>query len=123
MRFRSGPVTVRQSVFSDNGIGIRSYLGNGIFEENVITGNEIGLFVRERGGGLVIRSNNFFANSEYNIRSGDFNTEDIPASGNWWGTSTPASTIYDGRIEEGIGKVLFEPFLKEPVKLDNAGVR
>ena len=123
MRFRSGPVTVRQSVFRDNGIGIRSYLGNGVFEENVITGNEIGLFVRERGGGLTIRKNNFFANSEYNIRSGDFNSEDIPATGNWWGSSTPAATIYDGRIEQGIGKVLFEPFLGQPVNLENAGVR
>jgi len=123
MRFRSGPVTVRQSVFRDNGIGIRSYLGNGVFEENVITGNEVGLFVRERGGGLTIRKNNFFANSEYNIRSGDFNSEDIPATGNWWGSSTPAATIYDGRIEAGIGKVLFEPFLENPVNLESAGVR
>jgi parallel beta-helix repeat protein len=123
MRFRSGPVKVRQSVFRDNGIGIRSYIGNGVFEENEITGNEIGLFVRERGGGLTIRKNNFFGNSDYNIRSGDFNSEDIPATENWWGSATPAATIYDGRIEEGIGKVLFEPFLEKPVGLENAGVR
>ncbi len=123
MRFRSGPVTVRQSIFTDNGIGIRSYIGNGVFEENEIAGNEIGLFVRERGGGLTLRRNNFFGNSEYNIRSGDFNSEDITATGNWWGTAAPATTIYDGRVEEGIGKVLFEPFLEKPVNLEKAGVR
>jgi len=122
MRFRSGPVTIRQSVFRDNGIGIRAYMGNAVIEENTISGNEIGLFVRERGGGLIVRKNNFSANSDYNIRSGDFNNEDIKAQDNWWGTSDPLTTIFDGRQEEGIGKVLLEPFLLSPIQLDKAGV-
>ncbi|HZV82950.1 MAG TPA: right-handed parallel beta-helix repeat-containing protein, partial [Geobacteraceae bacterium] len=123
MRFRSGPVTIRQSVFRNNGIGIRAYMGNALIEENVITGNEVGLFVRERGGGLVIRKNNFSNNSDYNIRSGDFNTEDIKATDNWWGSQEPLSTVYDGRQEEGIGKVLLEPFLSSPVPLEKAGAQ
>lgn len=123
MRFRSGPVHIKNSVFRDNKIGIRSYIGNGVIEENLITGNEIGLFVREKGGGLTIRKNNFSANSDYNIRSGDFNTEDIPAADNWWGTTDPAATFFDGRQEEGVGKVLFEPFLSAPFPLDQAGVQ
>jgi len=123
MRFRSGPVTIRQSVFRENGIGIRSYMGNALIEETVITQNEIGLFVRERGSGLTVRGNNFFANSDYNIRSGDFNTEDIPAAGNWWGSLNPAETFFDGRQEEGVGKVLFEPFLTQPLNLEKAGVQ
>ena len=123
MRFRSGPVLIKNSVFRNNGIGIRSYIGNGVIEDNVITANEIGLFVRERGSGLTVRRNNFFANSEYSIRSGDFNTEDIPATGNWWGGQPPQETIFDGRQEEGIGKVLFEPYLPAPVNLESAGVK
>jgi hypothetical protein len=123
MRFRSGPVSIRNSVFRENGIGIRSYIGNAVIEDNVITANEIGLFVRERGGGLTIRRNNFSANSDYNIRSGDFNSEDIPAAGNWWGTSEPLTTIFDGRQEEGIGRVLYEPYLTAPLDLDEAGIR
>lgn len=123
MRFRSGPVVIRRSVFRENGIGIRSYIGNAVIEENVITANEIGLFVRERGSGLAIRNNNFSANTEYNLRSGDFNSEDIAAADNWWGGPEPATTIFDGRLEEGIGKVLFTPFRTTPLQLDNAGVR
>jgi parallel beta helix pectate lyase-like protein len=122
MRFRSGPVRVRQSVFTDNGIGIRSYLGNALFEENVIGRNEIGIFVRERGGGLTIRNNNLAGNTEYNIRVGDFNNEDIHAEGNWWGPGDPLETIFDGRREEGIGRVLLEPVLTAPLNLDRAGV-
>lgn len=123
MRFRSGPVIIKNSVFSNNGIGIRSYMGNATIEDNVITENEIGLFVRERGSGLSVRRNNFFANSDYNIRSGDFNTEDIQAAGNWWGSSAPGETFFDGRQEEGVGKVIFEPFLTQPLKLEGAGVQ
>lgn len=123
MRFRSGPVTVRNSVFRGNGIGIRSYMGNAIIENSVITENEVGLFVRERGSGLTVKGNNFFANGDYNIRSGDFNSEDIQATGNWWGTSNPEETFFDGRQEEGVGKVLFEPFLTEPLKLESAGIQ
>jgi len=123
MRFRSGPVTIRQSVFKENGIGIRAYMGNALIEENIISGNEIGLFVRERGGGLIVRKNNFEANSDYNIRSGDFNSEDIRAQENWWGTEEPLTTIFDGRREEGIGKVLLDPYLRKPVPLDKAGVQ
>lgn len=122
MRFRSGPVVIKNSVFRENGIGIRSYLGNAVIENNIITANEIGIFVRERGGGLTVRHNNFFANTDYNIRSGDFNSEDIPAAGNWWGPTEPTTTFFDGRQEEGVGKVLFEPSLQNPANLESAGI-
>ncbi len=118
MRFRSGPVEVKHSIFENNSIGIRAYLGNAVIKENVITKNETGIFVREKGGGLAISGNNMFDNSNYNIRIGDFNNEDVPARDNWWGSIDPFLTIFDGRSEPGIGNVLFEPFSKEPLRLD-----
>jgi hypothetical protein len=113
LRFRSGPVLVRRSLFENNTIGIRAYIGNAVIKENVITGNETGIFVREKGGGLDISRNNIFANSNYNIRVGDFNDEDVPARDNWWGTAAPLETFFDGRNEPGIGNVLFVPYLTE----------
>lgn len=115
MRFRSGPVRVKGCLFTDNSIGIRSYRGNGIIEENAITGNETGIFVREKGGGLKITKNNLYANSSYNIRIGDFNDEDVNAKGNWWGEGNPRETFFDGRTEPGIGLILYEPFLRKPM--------
>lgn len=120
MRFRSGPVTVTRCLFTDNTIGIRSYMGNGIFTENVITRNETGVFVREKGGGLTISKNNLFANSGYNIRVGDFNNEDVNARENWWGGGDPADTLFDGRKEPGIGIILYEPFLQKPISAGQA---
>jgi hypothetical protein len=115
IRFRSGPVGIRDSVFSANNVGIRSYRGNASITGNVIAGNETGIFVREKGGGLTIRGNNIAANTGFNIRVGDFNDEDVDARENWWGAGNPLDTIMDGRKEPGIGTVIFEPALKQPV--------
>lgn len=116
MRFRSGPVEIKRSTFDNNSIGIRAYLGNALIRENNITRNETGIFVREKGGGLSITRNNIFENSNYNIRIGDFNNEDVPAKDNWWGSLDPLATFFDGRNEPGIGNVLYEPFQREPLK-------
>jgi hypothetical protein len=118
LRFRSGPVEVEKSYFDNNTIGIRAYIGNAVIRNNSITKNEVGIFVREKGGGLSITGNNIFENSNYNIRVGDFNNEDVPARDNWWGGADPLTTIFDGRAESGIGNVLFEPYRKYPVRLD-----
>lgn len=118
IRFRSGPVEIKHSTFDKNSIGIRAYLGNASIIENIITGNETGIFVREKGGGLIISRNNLYDNSSYNIRVGDFNNEDVPAKDNWWGNKNPLETFFDGRSEPGIGYILYEPFQKVPFKFD-----
>lgn len=115
MRFRSGPVDIRESVFTENRIGMRAFMANAVISDNIIFNNETGIFVREKGGGLKINNNNIYSNTSYNIRVGDFDIEDVEARGNWWGTVDPAETIFDGRREPGIGRVIFEPFLEEEI--------
>jgi nitrous oxidase accessory protein NosD len=104
-------VTISRSQFRDNEIGIRSYRGVALVADNEISGNEIGIFVREKGSGLDIRNNDLSANRSYAIRIGDFNDEDVKAVGNWWGAGDPGSFIFDARQEEGIGFVRHEPAL------------
>ncbi len=118
LRFTSGPVEVRRCLFTENDIGIRAFRGNALIAENVITKNSTGIFVREKGGGLTIKKNNLFANSEYNIRLGDFNEEDVEARDNWWGEGIPLETIYDARREPGIGRVHYEPYAKQPFAIE-----
>jgi hypothetical protein len=117
IRFRSGPVVIRDSVFADNSVGIRAFRGNAVVTENLITRNGTGIFVREKGGGLAVRGNNLFANTDYNVRVGDFNDEDVDARENWWGGDDPRATILDGRTEPGIGIVRYEPYLREPGRM------
>lgn len=114
LRFRSGPLQIRNSLFQENGIGIRAYLGRAEITSNVIIRNEKGIFVREQGGGLTIEGNNISGNTGYNIYVGDFNREDIQAAGNWWGMADPAETIFDARREPGIGTVQYDPVLAAP---------
>ena len=116
MRFRSGPITISGSLFTENRIGLRVFLANAVIKESEIFNNETGIFVREKGDGLTIRNNNIYANTNYNIRVGDFNIEDVNARNNWWGTEDPAKTIFDGRREPGVGKVIFRPVLLEKLK-------
>jgi parallel beta-helix repeat protein len=118
IRFTSGPIEVKRSLFRDNEIGIRAFRGRAEITENVFTGNRIGIFVREKGGGLTIRRNNLFANSEYNLRLGDFNDEDVDARDNWWGDAAPTDTIFDDRKDPGIGRVNFEPYVKHPFRTE-----
>jgi parallel beta-helix repeat protein len=115
IRLRSGPVRIRRSLFTANRIGIRVYLPDGVVEDNEITGNETGIFIREGGGGIRITRNNIYANEFYNLRVGDFNEEDVDARGNYWGEGDPLRMIFDGRREEGIGKVLLTPVADKPI--------
>jgi len=115
IRFRSGPLQVERSYFARNHIAIRAFEGNAVITENVFTGNEIGIFVRSGGSGLAIHRNNIFANSRYSIRLGDFNTEDVDARENWWGEAGPGESIFDAAQEAGIGRVLTEPGLPQPI--------
>ena len=91
--------------------------------ENVITWNEIGVFIKEKGGSVAINRNNFIHNTNYNMRVGDSNDEDVDARRNWWGAGDPGETIFDGRMEPGIGKVYYEPYLREPMRTDLRGVK
>ncbi|HSH12645.1 MAG TPA: right-handed parallel beta-helix repeat-containing protein, partial [Desulfurivibrionaceae bacterium] len=117
MRFRSGPMLLTRSLFRGNRVGLRSYLGRMEISENEFVGNEIAIFVREGGEGLTLHRNNFHDNDRYNLRLGDFNQADVNAPDNWWGKGDPLATIFDGRREPGIGKVLYEPFRPGPIDL------
>jgi nitrous oxidase accessory protein NosD len=118
IRFRSGPMLLTHSLFRGNRIGLRAYLGRMEITENEFVNNEIAIFVREEGKGVAIHRNNLHGSERYNLRLGDFEKEDVDARENWWGGTAPLETIFDGRTEPYIGKVIYEPFLSEPVKLD-----
>lgn len=115
IRFRSGPLEVAASNFRRNRIAIRSFRGFGEIKESVISENEIGLFIREKGAGLKLFQNNLNDNERYSLRLGDFNDEDVSAGLNWWGVEDVVSTLFDSNREPGVGRVLYEPVLQMPI--------
>ena len=76
-----------------------------------------GIFAVVKCRGLTVFDGNTIEdNSDYNVKLGISQSEDIPLEGNWWGSSENAAieeTFFDGRRSAGLGKVEFEPFLKE----------
>ncbi|MEW6220501.1 MAG: right-handed parallel beta-helix repeat-containing protein [Thermodesulfobacteriota bacterium] len=73
---------------------------------NLVTDNgERGLAIQSFAG--RISGNNLAANGLYAI--GIEASSDIDATGNWWGGLDPATVIYDGADEAGLGRVLVEP--------------
>lgn len=114
-----GWVAISASRFEKNGFGLMPWHAKGVVQDSVITGNKVGILVRDlEFKDLAVRHNNIAQNSTYNLRMGDLNTGGgVDARENWWGGTEPQATIYDERNEPGIGLVTFEPFAKEPFVL------
>lgn len=118
-RARGGPISVTQSYFTKNVYGMVFYLAKGVVEKNIFTNNEMGVLVRaERRGGMIVRHNNIFGNTRFNMRMGDFNEgNNVNAVNNFWGAIDPSSMIWDDKNEAGIGVVEYEPFANVPFEL------
>jgi hypothetical protein len=92
--------------------------GGSLIQNNTITDNEYGIL----GGIGTLTYNNIHSNSEYSVHLGStdlgfFQTSNLNATYNWWGTTdtfTIAESIYDYKEDFNLGKVNFEPFLTEP---------
>ena len=118
-RFSTAPVTLENSFLTQNVNGIRfEERGAGAtIRRNIISGNKVGVFAVIKCRGLTVFEDNLFEkNLDYNVKMGERQSEDIPMKENWWGYLESAAiedTFFDGRIEPGVGRVLFEPFLTD----------
>jgi hypothetical protein len=92
--------------------------GHPIVQNNTITNNEIGISLGSLGDQFspIIRFNNIFDNTNYNIIVEDEFPVNTNATHNWWGTTdteTINQTIYDFKNDFTLGTVTFVPFLTE----------
>jgi hypothetical protein len=139
MHFTSTDMPVDHCTFVDNQIGVYfvRFEGNVRFTNNEIANNDIGVQFVKQHINLVdfenldqgkepphFDGNNIHNNRKYNYSLGEDQDRDINVSGNWWGSmkrDAIADTIYDRNSDKTLGRIVFEPFLKSPVK--DAGVR
>ncbi|MDF1555386.1 MAG: NosD domain-containing protein [Deferrisomatales bacterium] len=110
LRFKGGPVVVRDSRFERNRIGIRCLEASPTLRKNAFVDNLTGIFFRQEVREPVIRENRF-ANVEYDIKLGEMQTTDVDAAENWWSATEGrlAERIFDGADSEGVGRVQTEP--------------
>jgi hypothetical protein len=81
-----------------------------------ITGNsQIGLDIFSAP---EISGNNIYGNGIYNIKNHLPFGQDLKATMNWWGTTNDTeigASIYDYYEDYNLSRVLFEPFLTNPI--------
>ncbi|MEW6220505.1 MAG: hypothetical protein AB1634_13370, partial [Thermodesulfobacteriota bacterium] len=137
LRFGRAYLLVEHSDFVDNDLGIRFTRMEGPVGllNNRISGNRIGIFLAPSGqnitdffepdrsgvpwntGRLAIRGNLLAGNGWYNLSLGEKQMWDLEAAGNWWGSPEAGAieaTLFDGRRDPGLGRVLFQPALAAP---------
>jgi hypothetical protein len=125
--FVSGNFTslIEGNLIADNTYGIELVAFSGsalltpLIQCNTIADNTCGLYFASFPSGeptpATIIDNNICDNSNYNVILNV--TNDVTATGNWWGTTNAQSinqTIYDFKNDPNWGNVSFVPFLYSP---------
>jgi len=134
VHYNTANLSIDHCSFIDNRIGIRFMRleGNVLITNNDISRNDIGvLFVRQhvnavdfdllnRGKEMPrFEGNNILANRTYNFSLGEGQERDVMVAGNWWGAAkseTIAEMMYDHSKDKSLSKIIYEPFLSEPVR-------
>jgi hypothetical protein len=111
MMFKGGPVQIKASSFTNNAFGLVFNKARGRVTASLISDNDVGIMVRDQEkDGMSVAGSNIYQNHRYNLKMGDFNNgENIDVRNNWWGTKKTAATIFDDRVDPGIGRAVFEP--------------
>ncbi len=134
--------TVRDCIFRYNWEGIRFSTTECVLHNNDFIGNASGIYYQSHGSRATVNrnrfrdnwyavfaparcsstvrftDNNFEGSTRYNVNFGDEQLKDLDFTGNWWGTTDREkilASFYDRQIDPKLGRVLFEPFLSEPV--------
>ena len=94
-----------------------------MIRNNVITENEKGIFITSYPRDYLIEGNNIVGNRRYAVMLGEEVPDDVRMAGNYWGTNNPeaiAASLFDGRKDDYLGKVLYGPFADAPFSSSGA---
>jgi parallel beta-helix repeat protein len=120
---RTSRAVIRHNTLRNNkffGIWVKEEC-SGEIRNNDISANKKGIFFY-KAQGMTITANNIHDNLDYNLAIADEQAGEVQVAGNWLGSTDPekiSGLIFDGRADPSVGRIVVEPFLKEPVR--NAG--
>lgn len=118
IRFFSSPITIEHNLLAGNRTAIRFHYGAPVIRFNRIAGNRKGLFITAEPRDYRIESNDILDNAEFAVVLGEEVSGDVAMPGNFWGTFEPGKVrplIFDrGRVDY-LGAVRILPLAGRPV--------
>jgi hypothetical protein len=127
VRFSTTDILIENNDFIENYYGVRCEANGSrtTVTRNRFFGNENAFFpVRKTGLSVKVFENNIEGSKAYNVNLGQNQADDLDFSRNWWGTTDAKEIekgLFDKTKDPSLGKVIYEPFLTEPVK--NCGMQ
>ncbi|ALC16148.1 hypothetical protein DSOUD_1368 [Desulfuromonas soudanensis] len=116
IRFHSSEISIEHNLLRRNGTAIRFHFGAPVISRNDIRDNDKGFFVTSYPRDYRIEGNNIVGNGR-SVVLGEEVPDDLILAGNFWGETDPArieDDFVDGRRIDYLGEVLYRPFAGEP---------
>jgi hypothetical protein len=124
IRFHDTNILIEKNLLEKNGAAIRFHFGAPVICKNIIRDNGKGLFITSEPREYTIENNSFIANRPYQVSLGEGVRQAVVLRNNFWGAQTEQSlpeSLYDGRVDEWLGRVEFLPMRQAPDP-DSGGV-
>lgn len=118
IRFNNTEILIEGNLLQNNGTAIRFHLGAPVICQNLIRDNGVGLFLTSHPLGYHIEANNLLNQRHYQVVLGEEVPEDVDLPRNYWGGTdleTIQQSLFDGQRTPYIGRVLVLPLNEQPI--------
>lgn len=118
IRFNNTEILIERNLLQHNGTAIRFHLGAPVICQNLIRDNGVGLFLTSHPLGYHIEANNLLNQHQYQVVLGEEVPDDVSMPRNYWGgTDLEAiqQSLFDGQRTSYIGRVKVLPLTEAPV--------
>lgn len=118
IRFNNTEILIERNLLQNNGTAIRFHLGAPVICQNLIRDNGVGLFLTSHPLGYHIESNNLLNQRHYQVVLGEEVPDDVAMPRNYWGGADLEAiqqSLFDGQRTSYIGRVKVLPLSETPV--------
>lgn len=117
IRFYSSAMGIENNLLRDNGTAIRFHFGAPTIRGNDIRDNQRAFFITAFPQDYRIEGNSIVASSDYAVVLGEEVPNDVMMPDNYWAGEYPGESdvpFYDGQMSDYLGRVRIEPRLDAP---------
>lgn len=117
IRFHTSVMRIENNLLRDNDTAIRFHFGAPTIVGNDIRDNQRAFFITSFPRDYRIEGNSIAGSRDYAVVLGEEVPEDVLMPRNYWGDDGVEAAFYDGRLSDYLGRVRIEPRLEAPPKV------